>query len=1130
MMGMLNKISGIISEEQEQQRMSDAAVAGKDRQVQQAVGGTLTVSVTGKASSSSSSSSSSNPPEYLTDPPSHIHYSTTAATSPSASPSASTSSASHHHHHHPHHHRHHRHHHQHHQLPLTLSSTTVASRTTTPTIPALFCSALSRPTPPASPLSIDVVCFTQPPWLLSPPVLMASAAVCEDEPPGATAIFSHSDPIEMQATTTVAADRNSLCITCSAPDVVLQRGDAGFPEQVSRFFHTAENDVNEGLIRLKKRLRTLHDDDFWSVATQGLGELVGAQYAFISKRMDEDEGDPSPPFGEPGSCLLGISIYFNDGKGFQHISRDSRYVASGSPCAYMKHNKVLLIPENLSLIVTNNPNDLPAKPEAYLAVPLSNIPSGSSTEKVFGHFGIMWTAEGLAAKKLRYGHIENILHSLEDIIVSRFQEGGYLNQKAPMVNENPVPEQSLSISHAAKPIAAALSLKPYARSLSHELRTPMQGVVGMLDLMYAAVQEASEGSIDVRIRNVFQMLKENIEEVHDSARRAVEAADNVVHAYDMNMRVPDAPVTTNDEDEEMPLRKTIQVVALRTQDGGISASPQRSHKRQRSSFEAALETSYKIPRLSSSGQPYTPLDSPFRERGSLDSSVVTPSSTPYLEGTPTSSHLSLERTIAPGVRQTVIGETLQSIINDVLKIGGRPESAIAQPIDGGEEIEVRQRGPNGDEKVKTVRWSVDSAVPETILVDERDLAGLLSRVLHNAFKFTEAGSITTTVRLSPKGRYILVNVTDTGHGIPKAFMPNLFKAFSKEDDSLTRQSEGLGLGLMVAKGLARRLNGDLYAIRSETEGANKGTEFEMRIPLAPGEAVSRPSTPYGSRSPLSASLSAELELPTSHPARQSAKSPRPQLKPSGPRHSRSSSLLSRNVTTANGFHLLSATQNHIPTPAATVSSSTSSTVVTPSNPPAQILGPRLSPPTTLAANRRNSHIRKTPPYRRSDEKLAAVLPLSFLVVEDNSLLRKVLIQMLRNLGYTQIHEAYDGQDALRQMEEHRRRVLAGEAAYEIDVVLMDLWMPNMNGYSAAECILSQSTLTAEAAPKKVDPKRGWKTPIIMAVTADVTDEAMESVAKSGMQGPLTKPYKQIDLERTLVELCAMRAPTSAAGF
>lgn len=63
------------------------------------------------------------------------------------------------------------------------------------------------------------------------------------------------------------------------------------------------------------------------------------------------------------------------------------------------------------------------------------------------------------------------------------------------------------------PVSAAHSLKPYARSLSHELRTPMHGVVGMLDVIHATVQEAIESQQNSKMRSIFEALKENIEDV-----------------------------------------------------------------------------------------------------------------------------------------------------------------------------------------------------------------------------------------------------------------------------------------------------------------------------------------------------------------------------------------------------------------------------------------------------------------------------------------------------------------------------------------------------------------------------------------------------------------------------------------
>ncbi|KAF2671274.1 hypothetical protein BT63DRAFT_423486 [Microthyrium microscopicum] len=918
---------------------------------------------------------------------------------------------------------------------------------------------------------------------------------------------------EETATTTTTSGRQTLCITTSKADVVLQNGDQGFHKEVLRFWSQDENNAAEALIHLKARLRTIRNNDFWTSATEGFAELLGAQYAFISKRLDvfDQNLDTELTESKPEDCLMGMSIYFNDGRGFENNSKDIKYFAFGSPCAHMRHNKVLLIPENLPAVCPNNANELPAEPESYLAVPLSYLPPNSSSAIVYGHFGVMWTPQGNAERKLSYSCIENILHSLEDLIASRFEELGYLDdlkhRKVQRVQMATPPASTRDTASLHNPVAAALSLKPFARSLSHELRTPMQGVIGMLDLMHARVQEATEDFVDPRVAAIFQDLRENIEIVQDSARRAVEAADNVVHAYDMNMTVPEASMNENDEEIYSPHLGS-ETSSQPTPSGNIAT---RGHKRNRSSLDVILDKPSKIQRVQSSAQLLR--DSTNSSTATLEQSLTPGFGTPQLEGSPSGS-VSGERHIAPGVRQTVITDMLQNLFTDALKVGGRPESAIAQPIEGGEEIEVRQRSASGEEKVKLVRWTIDPAVPDTILIDERDLTGLLSRVLHNAFKFTESGHITTTIRLSPKGKYIIINVADTGTGIPDAFKPYLFRAFSKEDDSITRQSEGLGLGLMVAKGLARRLNGDLYNVRSEISGPNRGTEFEMKIPLTPGDVVSRPSTPFGSRSPSSNARSVDPELPVPNGlSNQNLKSPQPR-KSSTVRHARSNSLLSRvapnpgytpsthpiipHTHPANSRPLYISTAN-APTPPSPLSTPRIPEILNLEPCPTQPVQPRL-------------------PKRHAKRKLAHNLPLSFLVVEDNHVLRKVLVQMLRNFGYAHVHTAYDGADAIRQMELHHKRVLSGEALYEIDVVLMDLWMPTMTGYQAAEYILKHS---AENMPLH-DAKSlgGWKTPVIMAVTADMTDEAIVNVSKAGMRGPLMKPYTILDLERTLWELCA----------
>lgn len=73
-----------------------------------------------------------------------------------------------------------------------------------------------------------------------------------------------------------------------------------------------------------------------------------------------------------------------------------------------------------------------------------------------------------------------------------------------------------------------------------------------------------------------------------------------------------------------------------------------------------------------------------------------------------------EYTVTPNLRHTKIRDLLHMTINDCLRNGGRPESAIAEDIDGGELIEVKTKSSNGVIRTKVIEWAVDPQVPESI--------------------------------------------------------------------------------------------------------------------------------------------------------------------------------------------------------------------------------------------------------------------------------------------------------------------------------------------------------------------------------------------------------------------------------
>ncbi|CAI6341872.1 unnamed protein product [Periconia digitata] len=864
--------------------------------------------------------------------------------------------------------------------------------------------------------------------------------------------------------------RQSVCFSGPLPGMVLQSDKPGFTTELLRHYSPAQNNAIEKLISLKDSLRKADSDTFWHLLTEGLANIADAQYAFVSKRILKDDRDVAvelPPIGEPGACLMGAAFYINDGHRIKTHLTNFKYHAYSCPCAYMKHDKIFIIPEKLNDFIVNNPNELLIPGEAYLGIPLF------ADGKCFAHFGVMWGPEGAARRQLSWGYLELLFHSLEDLILERVLQG---ESFAPSAKEVKIPGGVSVIPHEA--VSMAQSLKPYARSLSHELRTPMQGVVGMLDVMMADVKEAAEDPHhSPRIRQLLESLRANIETVQDSSRRAVEAADNVVHAYDMNMGVPETPISPLDTvapyyndllssirpQPEIPVSgNTLPLDQLRgtkrkAEEIATWSRQVRVARTARQRIRNALSED-----ISSSTSKSTFVSPSNPKIDTMEMTCSHGSSAALCDhDTTTSPVFASEHSVVPGLRHTNLRDVLQYVINDALKVGGRPESAIAQEIPLGEKIEVLTRSPSDQATTKSIEWTVTEDVPETILIDEKDLAKMISCVTLNAIKFTENGTIALTATLSPKGRYIVINIKDSGSGIPAAFLPNLFKPFAREDVSTTRQSEGLGLGLMVAKGLARKLGGDLFCLRSYVSGPEKGTEFEMRVPLKPGEVCSRPSSRYGSPTPSVKSRPSQDPVP-----------------------------------------LVNVTPNPVTPPLSTENKDMDS-------PPASKLAPALhqlglpSPRSASPAQGRAASKARLINNDKYNKKLASSHPANILVVDDNRINRQVLRAMLKNLGYTNIFEAYDGNDAVQQMA--KNSVAAAHEA--INVVLMDLWMPLLDGFQATQQILKME-------------RGGRPTPTILAVSADVTDAAIERAGKVGMKGFVAKPFIIKDVEKLIVEHCA----------
>jgi signal transduction histidine kinase len=110
--------------------------------------------------------------------------------------------------------------------------------------------------------------------------------------------------------------------------------------------------------------------------------------------------------------------------------------------------------------------------------------------------------------------------------------------------------------------------------------------------------------------------------------------------------------------------------------------------------------------------------------------------------------------------------------------------------------------------------------------------GLIGRVVHNlldnACKFSNDNDPVSVVISSVDG-HALVDVIDSGIGIDPSEQENIFDRFYQVDSSLTRQAQGAGIGLNIARELARLHRGDIEVVSSLGEGAR----FRVSLPVDP---------------------------------------------------------------------------------------------------------------------------------------------------------------------------------------------------------------------------------------------------------------------------------------------------------
>ncbi|MDB5120781.1 MAG: sensor signal transduction histidine kinase [Sphingobacteriales bacterium] len=391
-------------------------------------------------------------------------------------------------------------------------------------------------------------------------------------------------------------------------------------------------------------------------------------------------------------------------------------------------------------------------------------------------------------------------------------------------------------------------------------------------------------------------------------------------------------------------------------------------------------------------------------------------------------------------------------------------------------------------------YRMGSNVPEHIIGDGLRLRQILLNLVSNAMKFTHVGQVFLNITVNEsEGENIDLrfDVTDSGIGIPQDKLSRLFKAFSQVDSSTTRKYGGTGLGLIISERLIQLMGG---SIQVESE-VGLGTTFSFNIKSAVGDKKqSINNLTLSSISGkkvlviddnsvnlvmLGAKLKSVNMLPT---LALSGKQALEILSVSADFQLIITDMLMPNM---DGVELAQNIRLNYPKIPIILMNSIGEDIGAeyPYLFDSVIAKPIKKAPflnQVLAILDPNGL--KAPKVKEQQsilsENFANTYPLSILLAEDNMINQKLALRVLSKLGY-EPHLAKNGKEAVEMLQEH---------SYQ--VILMDIQMPEMDGFEATKYIRSNHVYQ----------------PVIIAMTANALPEDRAECIKAGMNDYISKPF------------------------
>ncbi|RUO60563.1 hybrid sensor histidine kinase/response regulator [Pseudidiomarina insulisalsae] len=396
-------------------------------------------------------------------------------------------------------------------------------------------------------------------------------------------------------------------------------------------------------------------------------------------------------------------------------------------------------------------------------------------------------------------------------------------------------------------------------------------------------------------------------------------------------------------------------------------------------------------------------------------------------------------------------------------------------------------------------------IPTRLIGDPLRLNQVLVNLVSNAIKFTEHGEVVVSVTKLDQTEtdlYLRLSVTDTGIGMDEEQRHKLFQAFTQADTSTTRKYGGTGLGLAISQRIVKLMNEHGIGVISSK---GQGTTFfiELQLPLQQpqqqripqnvldqlmGKQVMIVEDNLTTREMLTDLLrSIQLDVTSFRTAEEA-------LAGLKDRHFEVA-IVDWQLPGMSGLELCEKLLQQATSTKCILATSYHASELIDKAREVGVNGHLLKPYTSHAVIRELSATLSLHGSSLADANTDTLQELQgtrVLLVEDNDINQHIATEMLEHLGL-QVDVAQHGEEALERVEHQT-----------YGMVLMDIQMPIMDGYSAARAIRSRHAY--EQLP-------------IVAMTANTASEDVEKSLAAGMQDHLAKPIDEAKLRQVVKKWC-----------